>query len=135
MSDKVHNKKIRVDKWLWAARFYKTRAMATEAILGGRIHVNGDRVKPSRSINVGDIIKISKGEVTMTIEVLALAEKRGPAKIAQSLYQESDSSMKQREELAEQRRLMRASLPQSDNRPNKKQRRQIHRFRNVHDHS
>lgn len=135
MSEKVHPKKIRLDKWLWAARFYKTRSLATEAINGGKVHVNGERVKPSRMVNIGDEIKVSKGEVTITLEVLELSDKRGPAKVAQTLYQETEASMKKREDFIQQRKLMRASVPVSEQRPNKKQRRQIHRFRNIHDRS
>jgi ribosome-associated heat shock protein Hsp15 len=129
------SEKVRLDKWLWAARFYKTRSLATEAINGGKVHVNGERVKPSRAINTGDEVKVSKGELSVTVEVLALSDKRGPAKVAQTLYQETEASVNKRETLVEQRKLMRASQPLSEQRPNKKQRRQIHRFRNIHDHS
>lgn len=134
MSEKVQPQKVRLDKWLWAARFFKTRSLATEAIGGGKVHVNGERVKPSRTINIGDELKITKGEITIVVEVLQLTDKRGPAKVAQTFYQETETSMQKREDFIQQRKLMRASMPVSEQRPNKKQRRQIHRFRNIHDH-
>lgn len=125
--------KVRLDKWLWAARFFKTRALATEAISGGRVHVNGERAKPSRTVNLDDELRISKGEFQFVIRVCGLADKRGPASVAQTLYREDEASVVARQDKVEQRRLLHASAPQSDGRPNKKQRRQIHRFRNIND--
>ena len=92
---------VRADKWLWAARFFKTRGLATEAVAGGRVHVNGDRVKPARDVKVGDTLEITTQDVRWTVVVQGLAEKRGPAKVAQALYEETEESKAARE----QRRL------------------------------
>jgi ribosome-associated heat shock protein Hsp15 len=122
--------KVRLDKWLWAARFFKTRALATEAINGGHVHLNGSRPKPSRTLAVGDELTIKKGQETFAITVLVLADKRGPASIAQQLYEEDEASRLKREQLAEQRRLEAAAQPCQQRRPDKKGRRQIIRFIN-----
>lgn len=118
----------RLDKWLWAARFYKTRALAVEAVTGGKVHVNQTRVKPSRSIQVGDRLSITRGEYVYDIQIQGLSAHRGPAKQAQSLYEESAESMAERRSLAEERRLQRASQPAPQRRPDKRSRRQIIRF-------
>lgn len=120
--------KVRLDKWLWAARFFKTRALATEAINGGHIHLNGTRPKPSRALQAGDELEIVKGQERFHIQVLGLSERRGPASVAQQLYQENEESRLQRLELAEQRRLQASFSPRAAGRPDKKGRRQIHRF-------
>jgi ribosome-associated heat shock protein Hsp15 len=122
--------KVRLDKWLWAARFFKTRALATEAINGGHVHLNGSRPKPSRTLSIGDELSISKGQDTFNITVLLLCDKRGPASIARELYEEDEQSRLKREELAEQRRLEAAAQPRQQRRPDKKGRRQIIRFIN-----
>lgn len=122
--------KVRLDKWLWAARFYKTRALATEAINGGHVHLNGSRAKPSRPLVMGDRLTIRKGQESFEVTVLQLSEKRGPATIARELYTEDEQSRLKREALAEQRRLEAASLPHPQRRPDKKGRRQIIRFIN-----
>ncbi len=122
--------KLRIDKWLWAARFYKTRALATEAVNGGHVHVEGARVKPSREIKIGDHLVINKSPYSFEITVLALTAKRGPAKLAQSLYEESDASRIKREEVTAQRRIERASNPSPSRRPDKRDRRRIIRFVN-----
>jgi ribosome-associated heat shock protein Hsp15 len=124
---------VRLDKWLWAARFFKTRSLACEAINGGKVHVNGERVKPSRKVNPGDQMVIRQGTVEKTVIVAGLSDKRGPAKQAALLYTETEESIARRETEAEQRRLLAASMPQQERRPSKKQRRQIHRFKNIHD--
>ncbi|MBD3669535.1 MAG: hypothetical protein HUJ29_02090 [Gammaproteobacteria bacterium] len=124
---------VRLDKWLWAARFYKTRSLATEAINGGKVHVNKERVKPGRKVAVGDRMTVRQGLVEKEITVTGLSEKRGPAKLAAKLYEESEASIARREHEAEQRKLMAAAMPQTAQRPNKKQRRQIHRFKNIND--
>ena len=93
--------RVRVDKWLWAARFFKTRGLATEAVAGGRVHVNGDRVKPARDVKPGDTLEITVQDARWTVVVQALADKRGPAKVAQTLYEETEESKAGRE----QRRL------------------------------
>ncbi len=122
--------KVRLDKWLWAARFFKTRALATEAINGGHVHLNGSRPKPSRTLAIGDELSIRKGQEAFDITVLLLADKRGPASIAQQLYEEDEASRHKREQLSEQRRLETAAQPRRERRPDKKGRRQIIRFIN-----
>ena len=118
----------RLDKWLWAARFFKTRALAIEAINGGKVHVNGARVKPSRSLQVGDKLEITRGEYTYSIEVIGLTARRGPATEAQRLYEESEQSISRRQTLAEEKRLQRANQPAPKKRPDKRSRRNIIRF-------
>ena len=124
---------VRLDKWLWAARFFKTRSLATEAINGGKVHVNGERAKPSRKVNLGDQMVIRQGYAEKQVIVTGLGERRGSAKMAAELYTETEESIRRREAEAEQRRLLAAAMPQQDQRPSKKQRRQIHRFKNIHD--
>ena len=121
---------VRLDKWLWAARFYKTRALAVEAVNGGHVHVNGQRVKPSRDVHVGDELKISKTPYVFMISVRALSAKRGSATIAQTLYEEHTESIQQRELLQEQRKLLAVANPQPARRPDKRERRKIIRFVN-----
>ena len=123
--------KTRLDKWLWAARFYKTRQLAAEAINGGHVHLNGQRIKPSRVIQIADKLSIHKTPFTFEITVEGLNSRRGPAKEALKLYSESDESIKKREELAEQRKLNAALLPHTERRPDKRDRRRIIRFKNV----
>lgn len=123
------NQKIRLDKWLWAARFFKTRGLAQEAISGGKVHVNGERVKPARHVDIGDRLEITKGEQRFTVIVQALSDKRGPAKLAETLYAETEQSRKDREEAAAMRKLLRQSAPHPEKRPDKKQRRHIIRFK------
>jgi ribosome-associated heat shock protein Hsp15 len=124
---------VRVDKWLWAARFFKTRSMAREAILGGKIQLNDNRVKPGRQLAVGDRLRIRKGEQEFLISVLELSSRRGPAPVAQGLYAEDPDSIQRREAQAEERRLQRQARSQRVRRPDKKQRRQIIRFRQDRD--
>ena len=123
---------VRVDKWLWAARFFKTRSLATEAINGGKVHLNGQRIKPSRKLKVNDTLSISIGQVEKVVIVLGLSDRRGPASIAQSLYEETAESIQKREE---KKQLM-ASQPQMDRfwgKPNKKDRRDIRKFKQTFD--
>lgn len=124
--------KVRLDKWLWAARFFKTRARATEAITGGHVHLNGLRPKPARPVQEGDELVIRKGQEEFRITVRALSGKRGPASVAQQLYEESEESRQRREALREQRRLQAAAAPQPSRRPDKKGRRKIIRFINKY---
>lgn len=119
---------IRVDKWLWAARFFKTRGLASESVKAGHIELNGVRTKPAKVVKVGDVLQVKRGMDIYVITVLGLAEKRGSASIAQGLYQESDASIQAREKLNEQRKLLAASAPAPEKRPDKKARRQIIRF-------
>lgn len=119
---------IRLDKWLWAARFYKTRALGVEAINGGKVHVNSTRVKPSRLVKPGDELSISRGEYVHRIAIIGLSDRRGPSSKAQQLYEESPESITARETLAEERRLQRAGQPAPQKRPDKRARRNIIRF-------
>lgn len=97
--------KLRIDKWLWAARFFKTRTLAAEEVSKGRIEVNGQEVKPARELKVGDTVAIRQSQILRTVVVKALSGVRGPAPVAQQLYEETPASIKSREEAAEQRRL------------------------------
>ncbi|MGP9689013.1 RNA-binding S4 domain-containing protein [Psychrobacter sp. AOP22-C1-C5] len=123
--------KIRLDKWLWAARFYRTRTLAKEAIESGRVHYGGSRVKTSKEISVGDELTIRQGSATAmtekTVIVEALTAQRGNAAAAQVLYSETEESEVRRAYYAEQRKL--ANLARPDNKPNKKERRDIQRFK------
>lgn len=123
------SQKVRLDKWLWAARFFKTRALAQEAITGGKVHLNGERVKPARPVAVGDTLEITKGVDHLVVHVDALSEKRGPAKLAQQLYTETAESIEKRETFAEQRKLLNQAMPHPARRPDKKQRRKLIRFK------
>ncbi len=123
--------KTRLDKWLWASRFYKTRYLAAEAINGGHVHHNGHRVKPSRIIQIADTLTIHKTPFTFEIIVEGLSVRRGPAKEAQLLYTELEESIKKREILSEQRKLNAAQFPHAERRPDKRDRRRIIRFKNV----
>ncbi len=96
---------VRLDKWLWAARFYKTRALAVEEISKGRVEINGAPVKPSRDVKVGDSLKLRQGQIERAVKVLGLSHVRGPAPQAQALYTETPESIAAREKAAEQRRL------------------------------
>jgi ribosome-associated heat shock protein Hsp15 len=120
---------MRLDKWLWAARFFKTRSLAQKAIEGGKVRLNGDRPKTSRELRAGDRLIVSVGRSEWSIEVLALSDKRGPAAEAQRLYAEDAASRKQREEDAAKRRLMREPAGERHGRPTKRERRQLERFR------
>jgi ribosome-associated heat shock protein Hsp15 len=120
--------RVRIDKWLWAARFYKTRSLASEAVEGGKVHVNGDRVKAARPLKPGDRLRIRRGVEEVELVVLALAERRGPATAAQALYEETDASVARRRALAEQQRADAAAPPRPSGRPDKKARRALSRF-------
>ena len=123
--------KTRLDKWLWAARFYKTRQLAAEAINGGHVQLNRQRVKPSRVLKVNDKLSIHKTPFTFDTIVEALSVRRGPAKQAQLLYTELAESIQKREELAAQRKLNAAQFPHAERRPDKRDRRRIIRFKNI----
>jgi len=128
--DSVKSDKIRLDKWLWAARFYKTRALATEAIKGGKVHLNGQRFKPSHTAEVGHTIRIKKESIEQTVMIKGLSGKRGPATIAQTLYEETPESIELREKRAQERKAVFAGMPQhAVKRPSKKDRRKIIQFK------
>lgn len=122
------NEAIRLDKWLWAARFFKTRSMAAQAINGGKVHLNGNRVKAARSVSVGDQLRITIGFMEFHITVLALAKFRRPAKEASLLFIESEESIKVREEQRELRRLAKAGYAAPAQKPSKRDRRKIKSF-------
>jgi ribosome-associated heat shock protein Hsp15 len=124
----------RVDKWLWAARVFKTRSAATHAVLGGRVHVNGARVKPSKEIRLGDTVEVTVRSLKRTVEVTGVAEKRGPAAAAATLYVEAPESIKAREEAALERRLARPPGADLGARPTKLARRQLEAMRRAHRH-
>lgn len=126
---------VRLDKWLWAARFFKTRSMAREAVSGGKIHLNGNRAKPAKLLSPGDELRIQRGEDEFIITVVELSSRRGPASVAQALYEESEDNRQRREKLAEERRLQyqqRGGL-ERERRPDKRQRRRLIRFKNKYD--
>lgn len=114
---------VRLDKWLWAARFFKTRSIAKQAIEGGKVHYNGSRVKVSKNVEIGAELKIRQGYDEKTVIVEQLSDKRGPASIAQTLYAETQDSLQERTLRAEQRKQIKFQAPQQ--RPDKKQRRQL----------
>ncbi|WP_295803575.1 S4 domain-containing protein [uncultured Microbulbifer sp.] len=118
--------KVRIDKWLWAARFFKTRSIAKQAIEGGKVHADGQRVKASKEITAGTLLKIRQGWDEKEVEIIALSDQRRGADIAQTLYRETETSIAKREQYAAERKASNAGI--SSDRPNKKQRRQIHRF-------
>lgn len=122
--------KLRIDKWLWAARFYKTRSLASEEIDKGRVLVNGLAVKPARELKAGDSVQLRSGLVTRTVTVLDLSDKRGPAPVAATLYQETVESVIQRQQAAEQRRLApEPALTLLQGRPTKRDRRDTEKLR------
>jgi ribosome-associated heat shock protein Hsp15 len=121
--------KVRLDKWLWAARFYKTRALAKQAIEGGKVHYNNQRCKPGRAVETGAILSLRAGWQEKVIVVDALSDRRLGAPIAQTLYHETDESVRKREDLAWQRKTMQAAQLPPARRPSKKDRRDIQRFR------
>ena len=122
---------MRIDKWLWAARFFKTRGAASTAVLGGRVHVNGERAKPSKLIGRGDTLEVTKGVERWTLRVTELAERRGTASLAQTLYTESDESRTAREQQALQRRLARTPGDDLGERPTKQARRRLDALRRA----
>ena len=119
----------RLDKWLWAARFFKTRALASEAVNGGKVHLNGARVKPSRVVKAGDQLHITKGQLEYQLVIKALNSKRRPAKEAALLYEESAESIEAREQRMAEIKILNAQMPFVEKRPSKKGRRQIVRFK------
>ena len=120
---------MRIDKWLWAARFYKTRSAATDAVLGGRVRVNSARSKPAKDIRAGDEVEITLGVSRRVVEVLALTDKRGPASVAATMYRESPESVEARERTAAARKLARPLGADLGERPTKLDRRRLEALR------
>ena len=130
MSDTDH---ARLDRWLWAARFYKTRSQAKHAIDGGKVHVDGARAKPSREVTLGMRITVPRGTDELDVIVTGLAERRGAATEAAALYRETDESVTRRTATAETRRLTRASFIAPSGRPSKRDRRALERLKQQED--
>ena len=125
MSDSKSDKKIRLDKWLWAARFYKTRSIARDMINGGKVHYNGQRAKASKVVELNAVLTIRQGDVTKKVSIEALSDQRRGAPIAITLYKETDESIKKRDEYSILRKLSLQNAPHPDKKPNKKQRREL----------
>lgn len=120
--------RLRIEKWLWAARFFRTRSLASTAVDGGKVQVNGMRVRPAKEIKPGDMLSISVGELRWVVVVRGLSDKRGPAGVAQQLYQETAESLAAREAQREQRRLIAEPGAAIRGRPTKRDRRRLDRF-------
>jgi ribosome-associated heat shock protein Hsp15 len=120
---------VRLDKWLWAARFFKTRALAAEAVAGGRVEVGGHKVKPGRDVKVGDVVRVRIGPYVHVITVRALSGRRGPATEAAKLYEEDPASRAEREKLREQHRLAAHAFAFGEGKPTKKERRALDELR------
>ncbi|KPC54775.1 RNA-binding S4 domain-containing protein [Amantichitinum ursilacus] len=119
--------KVRIDKWLWAARFFKTRSLASDAVVAGHVDLNGARPKPARDVKTGDMLKIRTDHGLFEVEVLGVSDKRGPAEVARALYAETADSVAKREEAALQKSMEPTfDHPQIKGRPTKKWRRQLH---------
>ena len=129
--EQQHAESMRIDKWLWAARFFKTRSIAKDAIEGGKVHHNGERVKVSKEIRVGTELTIRQGFEQKTVVIKALSVVRGGAPVAQQLYEETEVSIARRELLSTQRKLHNLARP--EHRPSKKDRRDINKFRQEND--
>ena len=125
---KETKEKVRLDKWLWAARFFKTRSRAAQAVNGGKVHLNGSRVKAARAVNLGDDLLISRGNVEFKVKVMGLSLYRRPAVEAQLLYEEYEESILAREENRDLRRMFNASHSAPAKKPNKRDRRKIKEF-------
>ncbi|MGM0481839.1 MAG: ribosome-associated heat shock protein Hsp15 [Pseudomonadota bacterium] len=124
---------VRLDKWLWAARFYKTRALARQMIQAGKVHYDGQRAKPAKMVQVGALLTLRQGFDSKQVEVLELSEQRRSAPQAQQLYRETEESLEKREQNAEARKLNALYNPHPDGRPDKKQRRQLIRMKDSGD--
>jgi len=132
--DENGDDRIRLDKWLWAARFFKTRSLAAEAIGGGKITLNGERAKPAKPVKLGDEVRVQLGPFQHVVIVRGLSERRGPASVAQTMYEETEASRAARARLAEQLRMAPAGLVYEEKgRPTKRDRREISRFRKGFD--
>jgi ribosome-associated heat shock protein Hsp15 len=128
MLEQPSDAEIRLDKWLWAARFFKTRSLAAEAVTGGKVTINGDRAKPSRTVRLGDELTVRRGPYEWTVVVKDVSRLRGPAPLAQQLYEETEESKLKREATAAQLKLERPPELDSLGRPSKKDRRAMERW-------
>jgi len=124
----MHGDSVRLDKWLWAARFFKTRGLASEAVAGGKVHLNGSRTKPAKPVQVGDALRVRIGPYDWFVTVRAVTERRGPPRDAQLLYDETAGGRAARERLAEAHKIAPAPAYRGKGRPTKKQRREIERL-------
>jgi ribosome-associated heat shock protein Hsp15 len=122
--------RVRFDKWLWAARFYKTRSLAAQAIDAGQARVNDERVKPARTMRIGEMVSVRKSGIVAEVEILTLSDRRGGAADAALLYRETEASVTAREAAVAERRAARESQPQTPGRPTKRQRRRLEDFLN-----
>lgn len=120
---------MRVDKWLWAARFFKTRSLAAATVDGGHVEVNGERAKPGKQLRIGDELRLRLHQYTYVVHVRVLSERRGPASVAQQMYEETDASREERARLAEQRRLAPVPAYEEGGRPTKRDRRDMSRVK------
>lgn len=116
---------VRLDKWLWAARFYKTRSLARQMVQGGKVHYNGQRCKASKMVNIGDLLSIRQGEILFEVSIETISEHRRGAPIAQTLYKETEKSIAKREQYQVLRKLSLQNAPHPDRKPNKKERREL----------
>ena len=122
---------MRIDKWLWAARFYKTRSLAQQAVEGGKVKLNGERVKPAKDVRTGDRLDLRIGTQDWTVSVLQLSDKRGPASVAQTLYEESPESVMRRADQTALRKLAVEPSQERHGRPTKRERRQLDRWHDT----
>ena len=129
MSEERDDGRVRLDKWLWAARFFKTRGLAVEAIEGGKVQLNGDRAKRSKGVQPGDVVKVRLGQFEHEVVVRGLSDRRGPAAVAATLYEETEASRAARERLAVQLKSITHDFAFETGRPSKKERRDLRRFR------
>jgi len=132
MTEEAHDgpaARQRIDRWLWCARFYKSRVLASDAVAGGKVHVNGERVKPARGLVIGDRLRITQSPFVVELIVRALPTRRGPSTEAQACYQETAQSIAQRQRLKEQHALAAAFAPRPASRPNKRDRRRLLKLR------
>ena len=120
---------VRLDKWLWAARFYKTRAMAREMIEGGKVHYNGQRSKPGKAVELNAVLTLRQGNDDRTVVIVGISEQRRPANEATAMYEETQESIEKREKMAQARKLNALTMPHPDRRPDKKERRDLMKFK------
>lgn len=126
--DTLNRDLVRIDKWLWAARFFKTRSLAAKAVSGGHIALNGHKIKPARNVQVGDLLVIRVGFEEFTVRVIGVSEQRGPATVARTLFEETEASVAKREQVRAERKAMNLQGNRPDQRPDKHERRKIRQF-------